>query len=176
MSATEIAFREMKNRNEYTEEIEQQIQKDIVSINAAILDARWRLELYTTSEFTKNINMKDENKSYSSKFKTKHLLDGKLISNRPTENIFFYQEGTILDETKTRSNSSSESELVHNTKWRKRLKNVSLTTDDKITKDVTHKPLFVNFMLATKESLIIRCLWKNDYAKAQDIIEVIQTV
>ncbi|CAD1469498.1 unnamed protein product, partial [Heterotrigona itama] len=170
MSATEITFREIKSKNEYTEEIEQ-IQKNIASINAAILDAKWRLELYTTSEFTKNIDIKDENKNYSSKFKTKHLLDGKLISNRPTENIFFYQEGNILDETKTRSNSSSESELVHNTKWRKRSKNVSLT-DDKITKDVTHKPLFVNFMLATKESLIIRCLWKNDYAKAQDIIEM----
>lgn len=72
-----------------------------------------------------------------------------------------------------KSDSSSETDFMHNnTKWRKRPKNIALTADS-ATKDIIYKPLFVNFLLASKESLIIQCLWKKDYAKAQDIIEVI---
>ncbi|OAD56884.1 Zinc finger FYVE domain-containing protein 26 like protein [Eufriesea mexicana] len=170
ISATEIAYMKMESKNGCAQEIEQ-VQKDIAYLNAAIADAKWRLELYVTTEFTKNINMKDGNKSCLPKFKTQTFLDRKLISNRSIETALFYQEDNILDETKTKSNSSSESEPMHNIKCRKRSKNIKFTMHDIITK-VTHKPLFINFMLATKESLIIQCLWRNDYIKAQNIIEL----
>ncbi|KZC11227.1 Zinc finger FYVE domain-containing protein 26, partial [Dufourea novaeangliae] len=168
--ATENEFREMIDKDECTEDTNQ-IQKDICSINAAVMDAKWRLELYTSSQFTEDINVyKDANKNLLSK--PKALLDGKLISNRIKEKIFFYQQDSTSDDTKTKSNSNSDSELIHNNaKYRKHSKNVTITIDATATKDVAHKPLFVNFMLATKESLVIQCLWKNDYAKAQDIIE-----
>lgn len=169
ISVTEIEYIEMKNKKECTEEIEQ-IQKNIVFINSAIADAKWRFELYTTSEFTKNINMKDGNTNYQFKSKNKVLIDENLISNRFKENIYFYQEDNISNETRTKSTSSSESESIHNNKWQICSKNIILT--DATTEDIIHKPLFINFMLATKESLIIRCLWKNDYIKAENIIEV----
>lgn len=169
ISITEIECIEMKSKKECTEEIEQ-IQKNIVFINSAIADAKWRFELYTTSEFTKNINMKDGNTNYQFKSKNKVSIDENLISNRSKENIYFYQEDNISDETRIKSTSSSESESIHNSKWRICSKNITLT--DATTEDIIHKPLFINFMLATKESLIIRCLWKNDYIKAENIIEV----
>ncbi|XP_031833615.2 zinc finger FYVE-type containing 26 spastizin [Nomia melanderi] len=167
MLATEVEFTKMKDS--YTEV--DQIQKDISSINAAIADARWRLEIYTNLQFTEDINMcKDTNKNLYTKHKI--LLDGKLILNRFKENVLFYQKVSTSDDTKIRSDSSSESEPTHNNiKWKKRSKNTTLTIDATATKDVTHKPMFINFMLATKESLVIQCLWKNDYVKAQDIIE-----
>ncbi|XP_076765550.1 zinc finger FYVE-type containing 26 spastizin [Xylocopa sonorina] len=166
ISATEIEYMKLENKNEEKD----QIQKAIASVIAAITNARWRLELYTTPDFVENVNSRDGYESCLSMFNAKILLDtGKLISNRFKENTYFYQEGNISDETKIRS--CSESELVHNTKWRKRSKNMALTTDGITTKDITHKPLFVNLMLATEESLIIRCLWKNDYTKAQEILE-----
>ncbi|KOC64689.1 Zinc finger FYVE domain-containing protein 26 [Habropoda laboriosa] len=172
MLAVESEYLKMKSKDESIEEVDQ-IQKDIASINAAIIDAECRLELYTTSEFAENINIKDENQIFVPKSKTKVLLGEKLIYNSSEEEVHFYQESSISDDTKIKSNSSSESESMYNSnKWRKRFKNTTLIKDGLITKDMTHKPLFINFMLATKESLIIRYLWKNDYVKAQDIIEV----
>ncbi|XP_054011038.1 uncharacterized protein LOC128893821 [Hylaeus anthracinus] len=169
MLVIENEFTKMKKENECTEE-EKQLQKDISSIDAVITDAKWRLEICTNSQFTEDDNIsKNVNKIET---EPKVLLDGKLISNRFKESILFYQEGSASDETKIRSDSNSESELIHNnTKLRKRSKNVPPTVDTVLTKDTIYKPLFVNLMLATKESLIIQCLWKNDYAKAQDIIE-----
>ncbi|XP_076637977.1 zinc finger FYVE-type containing 26 spastizin [Colletes latitarsis] len=169
ISVTEIEFMKMKNKDVSTEE-EEQIQRGISSIDAIITDAKWRLEIYTNPQFTEEDNIsKVANKNVT---KPNVLLDGKSILNRFKENILFYQEGNTLDETKVRSDSSSESELIHNnTKWQKYPKNITFTANTTSTKDTVYKPLFVNFMLATKESLVIQCLWKNDYTTAQDIIE-----
>lgn len=171
MLATEIECTKVRNETSRAEEIDQ-IQTHISSINAAIMDAKWRLELYTNLQFTEDTNTpKGANKCIASKAKAR--IDGKLTSSRFKENILFYQEGSTSDETKIISDSSSESELINNnTKWRKRPKNLAPVTDSTAAKDITHKPLFVNFMLASKETLIIQCLWRNDYAKAQGIIEV----
>ncbi|XP_076659551.1 zinc finger FYVE-type containing 26 spastizin [Halictus rubicundus] len=168
LSVTEVEFTKMKNENGCAEI--DQIEKDISAINAVITDAKWRLELYTNSQFVEDINIyKDANKNVHAKHKV--LIDGKLISNRFKENVFSYQKGSISDDTKIRSDSSSESEPLHNsTRWKKR-KNTPQAIDAITNKDTAHKPLFVNFMLATKESLVIQCLWKNDYIKAKDIIE-----
>ncbi|XP_076234454.1 zinc finger FYVE-type containing 26 spastizin [Calliopsis andreniformis] len=169
MSVTEIECIKMKNENKCTDEIDQ-IQRNIFSINAAIADAKWRLELYTNSEFTEDVNIaKDMSKCPPAK--SEGFLDSKLTLNRFKENILFYQEGNTSSETKVKSDSSSDSDLIYNnTKWRKRSKNIALTLDS-TTKDIMHKPLFVNFMLATKENLVVQCLWKNDYAKAENIIQ-----
>ncbi|CAK9808723.1 Zinc finger FYVE domain-containing protein 26 [Anthophora plagiata] len=166
----ESEYMKIKGNNENIEET-CQIQKDIERINAAIIDAKSRLELYTTSEFVEDINITDENQFFVPKSKVKISLGEKLIYNYSKENVLFYQEDSISDDTKIKSNSSSESESMYNSnKWRKRFKNTGLARDGSISKDMTNKS-FINFMLATKESLVIRYLWKNDYVKAQDIIE-----
>ncbi|XP_029052519.1 uncharacterized protein LOC114880560 isoform X2 [Osmia bicornis bicornis] len=171
ISVTEMEYTNLKSENECTEEVDQ-IQKHISFIKEAITDAKWRLALYTNSQFTENIDIKEAENSCLAKSKIKILTDRKLISNRSKENILFYQENSIPDEIKVKSNSSSESEAVHNnTRWRKRSRHIPAAKEATTIKDITHKPSFVNCLLASKESLIIRCLWKNDYARAQDIIE-----
>ncbi|XP_078034373.1 zinc finger FYVE-type containing 26 spastizin isoform X2 [Augochlora pura] len=167
MLITEREFANIKHENDSTDADE--IQKDISFINAAIMDAQWRLGLYTHSQFVKNISVsKDANKHSHAKLKVQ--LDGTLISNRFKQHVFFHQKDSTSDDIKVRSESSSESEPIHN-RWRKRPKNTPQLMDVTTIKDTAYKQLFVNFMLATKESLVIRCLWKNDYDKARDIIE-----
>nr|XP_012139168.1 PREDICTED: uncharacterized protein LOC100875153 isoform X2 [Megachile rotundata] len=169
ISATETEYTKMKEENECTNEIDQ-IQKHISFINLAVTDAKWRLELYTNAQFTENTDIEETDKSFTNKSETKLLSERKL--NHLKENILFYQENSITDDTKVKSNSSSESEPIHtNTKRRKRSKNTATTIDNIVIKDINRKPLFINCLLATKESLIIRCLWMNNYVKAQNIIE-----
>ncbi|XP_076283793.1 zinc finger FYVE-type containing 26 spastizin [Lasioglossum baleicum] len=168
LSAMEIELTKMKNENRCAET--DQVQKDISSIDAAIMDAKWRLELYTNSQFVESIDIyKDANRHVHVKHKV--LMDGKLILNRFKEIVFSYQKGSTSDDRRIRSDSSSESEPIHNSTRRKKRKNTLQAIDETTNKDTAHKPSFVNFMLATKESLVVQCLWESDYIKANDIIE-----
>lgn len=98
VSITEVEYAEMKSENGCTEELDE-IKESICSINVAITDAKWRLELYTNSQFTEDSSTsKDMDKRFLTKSKT--LLDGTLISNRFKENVLFYQGGNTSDETK----------------------------------------------------------------------------
>jgi len=89
---------------------------------------------------------------------------------RPTASFFYKEDGTS-DETKIKSDSSSESGLLSgNTRRRKRSRRpVAATADSSTTKD---KPSLINLMLASKESLVSHCLWRRNLRKAQEVIEV----
>lgn len=142
----------------------------ISTLKLAMKDARWRLQFYARPHFIETVGVPQ---SESDHFSVTNESDS-IISPKPNfphrikEDTFFYKEDSTSDETKIKSDSSSESGLLSsNIKRRKRSR--LAVADSSTTKD---KPSLINLMLASKESLVLHCLWRHDLRKAQEVIEV----
>lgn len=153
--------------------VAQQLHENISILTSTLMDARWKLKFYMRSHFVENIGIsQDESDNVTVTNKLESVMLEKLnLPHHTKEDMFFYKEDNTSDETKIKSDSSSESGLLaSNTKHKKRSKITAATTDFLATKK---EPSIINLMLASKESLVLHCLWRNDFQKAQEIIEVI---
>lgn len=149
----------------------QQLRENISTFMSILIDTRWRLKFHMGSHFIENIGVpQDESNNPSVTNKSEFV-----ISRKPSfphgikGDTFFYKRDSASDETKVKSDSSSESGLLGGNKRRKRSKITTTIIDYLSMKD---KLSLINLMLASKESLILHCLWKGNFQKAQEVVEV----
>nr|XP_012226480.1 PREDICTED: uncharacterized protein LOC105674602 [Linepithema humile] len=168
-----VAIQEIDKQKELGRHVEaEKLCESISILKFAMMDARWRLQFYARPHFIENVGIPQNESDHI--FVTNE--SDSVISPKPSfpyrikEDLFFYKEDTTSDETKIKSDSSSESGLLSSsTKRRKRSKRTITMADSSMMKD---KPSLINLMLASKESLVLHCLWRRDLRKAQEVIEM----
>jgi hypothetical protein len=176
-----IDFAKLRRENKITMDLNE-LQKNIFNIDKAITDALWRLELLTSLEFIEN---KDNvNNSYASSSDLDKTLDEKhsFTFRLKTKSIFYNQRTeSSSEENKCNEKSdvdgssetgSTDTNNAINKRRRKNKNHVLIMEPVDVPIKHTNWKLIINLMLASKESLVIQCLWKGDYAKAQQVIEV----
>ncbi|XP_011866537.1 PREDICTED: uncharacterized protein LOC105561295 isoform X2 [Vollenhovia emeryi] len=148
----------------------QQLGENISAFTSTLTDTRWRLKFHMGPYFTENVGIpENESDSPSVTNQSESTIPQKpSFPHRVKGDTFFYTRDSASDETKVKSDSSSESSLLGGNRRRKRSK-IATTADYSSTKD---KLSFVNLMLASKESLILHCLWKGNFQKAQKVVEM----
>ncbi|KAL6256493.1 hypothetical protein P5V15_012606 [Pogonomyrmex californicus] len=149
----------------------QKPHEDISTFTSTLMDTRWRLKFYVGPYFIEDVGVPgDESDNSTVINKSEFVISPKLsFPHHIKEDILFYKRDSASDETKVKSDSSSESSLLGSNKRRKRLKSATAMADCLTTKD---KLSLINLMLASKESLILHCLWKGDFQKAQEVIKM----
>lgn len=175
-----IECTEVKLESRSPEAVEN-LQKNLTNLGRAIADATWKLELLTSFEFVGKIghhgsdasdNREEINLSEISL--AKKLSASKLLANKP---IFYQQEeSSSSDEySKSEMDLSSDPGSMDNTscstgfrkkQWKKNVVEKPSTFN-------SNNSYILNLMLSSRESLTIQCLWKSDFEKAQQVIEVI---
>ncbi|XP_036149778.1 uncharacterized protein LOC105832099 isoform X2 [Monomorium pharaonis] len=151
----------------------QQLHKNISTLMSALTDTVWRLKFYMGPHYIEDVGIPQEEADTSVVNQSEHAVSRKPSINRIVphciKDTFFYKRDNTSDEIKFKSDSSSESSLGDN-KRRKRFRhtvpmaNYNLTTQNRLS--------LINLMLASTESLILHCLWKGDFQKAQEVIEM----
>ncbi|XP_020279494.1 uncharacterized protein LOC109852609 isoform X2 [Pseudomyrmex gracilis] len=143
--------------------------RDAIGLISVLKNARWKLTFYTGSSFVENVGVpQDESDNISATNKSEPVMSqsGPNFPHRRKKDTIFYNGCSTSDEIKIKSESDSESVLSSgNVKQKKRSR---VATADS-SRD---KPSFMNLMLASRESLILHCLWKSDLDKAQGVIEM----
>lgn len=148
----------------------QQLRENISTFTSILTDTRWRLKFHMGLYFIENIGIPQDEPSNPSVTNKSEFA----ISRKPNfphcvkRDTLFYKRDSASDETKVKSDSSSESGLLSG-KRRKRSKIAATMTDYLSTKD---KLSLINLMLSSKESLILHCLWKGNFQRAQEIVKV----
>ncbi|XP_034940006.1 uncharacterized protein Sptz [Chelonus insularis] len=147
------------------------LQQKIVALKTYCNEATWRLELIISQEFTKKQGLPDaEQKNNAQCLKSNYFIYQKVESN------LYKVDDSSSNEADSRSDIeiSSESSMGNTNdsgKRRKRLKTSKFhgSSDSKDGK----KPmdLTLNNMLSSKETLVLRCLWKDDFVEAQRVIK-----
>lgn len=151
---------------------EMQLRENIFTFTSTLTDTRWKLKFHMRPCFIENVGIpQDESDNSSVINKSESVISHKpSFSHRIKGDTFFYKGDSTSDETKVKSDSSSESGLLSGNKRRKRSRITAATTDCFTMND---RLSLINLMLASKESLILHCLWKSDFQKAQEVVEVI---
>ncbi|KAL0131068.1 hypothetical protein PUN28_002571 [Cardiocondyla obscurior] len=169
--STLLTIEEIKKLQELESQEEIQLHENISTFSSTLTDTRWRLKFHMGSEFIDNVGVtQDEPDSLFITNKLDSVMSKKSrLSHCIKEDTFFYNKDSTSDETKIKSDSSSESSLLVGNKRRKRSKVTNSTTDCLLTKD---KLSLINLMLASKESLILNCLWKANFQKAHEVIKM----
>lgn len=149
----------------------QQLRENISTFTSILMDTLWRLKFHMGSYFIENIDIpQDESNNPSVTNKSESVISQKpSFPHHIKGDTFFYKRDSASDEIKVKSDSSSESDLLGGNKRRKRSKITTATINYSSTKD---KLSLINLMLASKESLILHCLWKGNFQKAQEVVEV----
>lgn len=154
------------------EDVQKLVRENLSVLTSALMDARWRLKFYVRLDFIENVGTPEEepnNSPLASKPSETVISQRPNFPHRIKKDTFFYQGDSTSDETKIRSDSGSESGLLAgNIKRRKRSRS-NMENADSATKD---RSCMINLMLASKESLVLHCLWRSDLQKAREIIEV----
>ncbi|XP_035723790.1 protein DDB_G0276689-like [Vespa mandarinia] len=170
ITATEIEMRKLKYDATYAEELNK-LSPKISNLVKLLADAKWRLDLHTNSYFIKNVGLPD---NFTIETNSGTLLKENIIypQERFNDIVFYRNHSSDSDDTKIKTDSSSEVEIVDDNinEWNQ-LKNITIS-DNLIVKDADQPIFLINLMLSSKESLVIQCLWKNDYEKAQEVIEM----
>lgn len=170
ITATEIEIRKLKYDPAYAEELNK-LSPKISNLVKLLADAKWRLDLHTNSYFIKNVGLPE---SFTIETSPGTLLKENIIypQERFNDIVFYRNHSSDSDDTKIKTDSSSEAEVVADNinEWNQ-LKDKTIS-DNIILKDADQPIFLINLMLSSKESLVIQCLWKNDYEKAQEVIEV----
>ncbi|XP_046750483.1 uncharacterized protein LOC124413769 [Diprion similis] len=158
------------------------VRKSLANISRAIADAIWRLELLTSSQFIERVgdggtqtSKTEDEGSYSETLLSKKLKTSKLAAYK---SMFYHQDDSSSSEDHTKfevefssdagsldtgnSNSTSGTRKKH---WKKNAAEKSSVFDKNYS-------FILNFMLSSRESLIMQCLWKCDFDKAQQVVEM----
>ncbi|KAG5313582.1 ZFY26 protein, partial [Pseudoatta argentina] len=149
----------------------QQLRENVSTFTSTLIDTRWRLKFHMGLYFFENVGTpQDESDNPSGVNKLESVISQtQSFPHRITGDTFFYKGDNTSDEIKVKSDSSSESGLLSKNKRRKCSRITAEKTDHLITKD---KLSLINLMLASKESLIVHCLWKGNFQKAQEVVEM----
>jgi len=148
----------------------QQLRENLSTFTSTLIDTRWRLKFHMGLYFFENVGTPQESDNPSGVNKLESVISQTpSFPHRITEDTFFYKRDSTSDEIKVKSDSSSESGLLSRNKRRKCSRITAEKTDHLTTKD---KLSLINLMLASKESLIVHCLWKGNFQKAQEVVEV----
>lgn len=148
-----------------------QLLENMSIFKSVLIDAQWRLKFYMKPYFIENVGIpEDESHNNSAVDKSEIAISSKSnVSHRVKGDTFFYKMDSTSEETKIKSDSSSESGLLsNNAKGKKRCKNPVTIADC-----LNDRQSLINLMLASKEILVLHCLWRDDIKKAQEIIKVI---
>ncbi|XP_012286916.1 zinc finger FYVE domain-containing protein 26 isoform X2 [Orussus abietinus] len=178
---TGIECAKLKKENTCSDEVDV-IQKTMSSITKALVDAMWRLELFTCSNFIQNAGTVDYNeqakeyiKGYAMRFRNEKLNS----SLRPkSKSTFYSQYESSSDETELKSDVDGSSETgspgntTGNKRRRKRSRNITSTLDSCVLHNFKEGSDIISFMLASKKNLVAHCLWKGNYEKAQQVVEM----
>ncbi|KAF7991123.1 hypothetical protein HCN44_002685 [Aphidius gifuensis] len=150
----------------------------ILTLKNYLNEAIWRLELLTSNEFFKRQGLPNNetqvprtptttssSSSYFGKIFYKYNDE-----SSDDDNIDVKSDIDMSSESSSLNNNNKTDNITN--KKRRQLKKINLTNDinGKDIKDLKESTL--NYMLATKETLVLRCLWKNNYAEAQNIIKL----
>jgi len=148
----------------------QKLSKNISTLTSTLTDTQWKLKFHMGSYFIENVGIpQDESDNFSGINKSESVIfQRSSFQHCIKEDTFFYKEDSTSDETKVKSEGSSESSLLGSNKRRKRSRIITATAD-LTAKD---KLSLINLMLASKESLSLHCLWMSNFQKAQEVIEV----
>lgn len=131
----------------------------ISSLQRYLNEAIWQLELLTNSKFSKIISLSSFVNSGNNFYKP---YDESSDDNEIKSDIDLSSEsGSLNDKTDNYSGKRSKQLKVNNS-----LGEMNGNNFRHSNKSV------LNYMLATQETLVLRCLWKNDYVEAQRVIEV----
>lgn len=166
--SAEIEIRKLRNDNNHTEDLHE-LNKKVSTLTKLIADARWRLDLHTNSQFLKNIGLFESSVDEANS----DTLFKENITYPPNKlDVTFYQNNASdSDDTKIKTDSSSETDIIDNiNEWRQSTN--MLVLNNAVATDINEPIFLINLMLSSKESLIVQCLWKNDYVKAQEVVEV----
>lgn len=154
------------------------LQKSIFAMDSALSDAFWRLELLTSPEF---VESKDDDAVENSVVDSENIMDEKLTFSfrLKSKSIFYTQQTDSSSEEGDRDlksdlDGSSETgsiDAANNRRLKKSKAHVPSTLIDGMTLKTRNSKFIINLMLASKESLVLQCLWKGDYARAQQVIE-----
>lgn len=161
------------------------VQDKIHAIDEALIDACWRFELLTSQNFIESNDGDNEVNTYCDfSNDSDSVIDEKLSFSfkLKSKSIFYYHQMDSSSEEVDRdirsdvdgSSETSSTDTNNLNKRKKRSKNVGSSTlivDSTKMKD-TNSKYTINLMLASKESLVLQCLWKGDHARAQQVIEV----
>lgn len=168
----ENEYTRLKNKTESCQELEI-IKKRLQSMYNYLTEASWRLDMLANTEFTKNQGLPDSNIRSPTNIR---ITNSFVKQQMPS--AFYKPAESSSDETELRSDIdlSSESSLMnnitnHNGKRRRKVKS---NLSDECTRRDSKQPgeFTLNYMLASKETLVLRCLWKDDYDEAHRVIEV----
>ncbi|XP_018400391.1 PREDICTED: zinc finger FYVE domain-containing protein 26 [Cyphomyrmex costatus] len=147
----------------------QQLRENVSTFKSTLIDTRWKLKFHMGLNFSENVGTpQNESDNPSGVNKLESIISQtSSSSHRITTDTSFYKEDSTSDEIKVKSDSSSESGVLSRNKRRK----CSRITAEKAD-HLTIKLSLINLMLASKESLILHCLWKGNFQKAQEVVEM----
>lgn len=174
-----IDFAKLRREIGDTKEL-QAVQKRILAIDKALADGFWRLELLTCGDVIESheeLLIENAISSPTSESESDEKLS--FSFRMKSKSIFYNQQNESSSEDggkdlKSDVDVSSEagSTDANGTKRRKKSKNLATTPTGGTSPKNGNSRFIVNLMLASKESLVLQCLWKADYARAQQVIEV----
>ncbi|XP_015120679.1 uncharacterized protein LOC107043630 [Diachasma alloeum] len=141
------------------------LEDKVSAMKKCLTEAVWRLELLTSSEFLKKQGLPDSGEQPGPD------VGGRVINQGCRENFYRTNESSDENEKRSDVDASSESGSMGNCGFnqggrrRRRCRNNWGRRGG--------RECSLNYMLATTETLVVRCLWKNDYAEAQRVIETL---
>ncbi|XP_039315067.1 uncharacterized protein LOC105198485 isoform X2 [Solenopsis invicta] len=152
----------------------QRLRENVSTLTLALTDTRWRLKFYLGPHFVEDVGAPSDEFDNSSVInKLEFSVFQKPSINRAIlhrkGDTFFYKGDNTSDETKVKSDSSSESSLLGGSKRRKHSRHTAAASDYNSTRN---RLSLISLMLASRESLILHCLWKGDFQKAREVIEM----
>ncbi|CAD6209197.1 GSCOCG00003776001-RA-CDS [Cotesia congregata] len=170
-------YARLRNDSKAAQDIEQ-LDKRISSMKRYLSDASWRLQLLTSTEFFKKQGLPDTELQNKNTCIVKSKINS--VGHQQRTSHLYKLDESSSDEGELRSDIdvSSESSSIgnaagENSKRRRRLKKLSSqsedTSNEKSSKQV--KEFTLSYMLASKETLVLRCLWKDNLTEAQRVIE-----
>lgn len=165
-------------------DVTESVERSILFVSKALADASWRLELLTSSNFVERQGTPDSDSQETNVIDDRTIFgDGRLSYSSSSKNktIFYKPNESSSDESEVmRSDFDGSSEAgsqgnaaSNGGRRRKRSRIHSSAVDTPTTiRDFRRSERTLNCMLASKESLVLQCLWKGDYDRALQVIEV----
>lgn len=167
--STEIEIRKLRNDNNHTEDL-YELNKKVSTLTKLIADANWRLDLHTSSHFRKNIGLFES--SVDEANSDTLFKENITYPSNKLDATFYQNNASDSDDTKIKTDSSSETDVIIDNinEWRQSTNMLAL--NNAVATDINEPIFLINLMLSSKESLVIQCLWENDYVKAQEVVEI----
>lgn len=183
LKGLELESTDQKKDGTLSLETSDYLEKNMSLLSQALADASWRLELLTSVEFVKREGMPDVDPRKLTVFDSPAFGEGIVgfSTNSKNKSLFYERnENSSAESEFGKSDFEGSSETgshgyTSNNRRRKRSKNQSSPLSKSSTnasRESKQSDGTLNSMLASSESLVLQCLWKSDYERASQVIEV----